>query len=135
MRRLRGAVRLDRVDLHYKCTRVDRQLCAKITTVPQVAAATTSVSLSVSLSVYLSVSLSLCISRRVASFGTFAFLFTFDFTHNFRGKVHLRRDDKRRIRRSMKITYSHSYICISQIHTARDSSIYSHNGQRVLCSK
>lgn len=33
---LRGAVRLDRVDLHYKCTRVDRQLCAKITTVPQV---------------------------------------------------------------------------------------------------
>lgn len=27
--------RLDRVDLHYKCTCVDRQLCAKITTVPR----------------------------------------------------------------------------------------------------
>lgn len=30
-----GWRRLDRVDLHYKCTRVDRQLCAKITTVPR----------------------------------------------------------------------------------------------------
>jgi len=62
--------RLDRVDLHYKCTCVDRQLCAKITTVPRRIRHFTKR------------------QPQLAAFGTFAFLFTFDFTHNFHGKVH-----------------------------------------------
>lgn len=72
--------RLDRVDLHYKCTCVDRQLCAKITTVPRRICRMYEEATSAEESVPL-----------LALLLFFSLLFTFDFTHNFHGKVHSRR--------------------------------------------